>query len=228
MYQRRRHVFLVKSHFHPPGTLPSLPSSLLVEAMDSTPGSAKRSRPTDSLAKGQPKVKIAAQLVIPEDQADSYPDMEAIKRVKRPPGPLQWEEEKKAIQAQIHHLQYQVKSQTAFIKVQAEEFQAAFLQIDTKFSAALEQKSSTSSSMSTTPSWPTPKSISNSLKEVEFRVVKQITNMTAKVIACESRVSSNEQRFAAMDESFQELLRETVNNFFLILSKDVGHEWQLP
>jgi hypothetical protein len=34
--------------------------------------------------------------------------MEAAKRADRPPGPIQWEE-KKAMQAQISHLVYQVE-----------------------------------------------------------------------------------------------------------------------
>jgi len=90
--------------------------------MDSTPGSAKRSRPTDSPAKGQPKSKIAAQDISPADQADSSPDMEAAKRADRPPGLLQWEEEKKAMQAQISQLMHQTNLQAGFIQAQAAEF----------------------------------------------------------------------------------------------------------
>jgi hypothetical protein len=39
------------------------------------------------------------------------------------------------------------------------------------------------------------------MKEMEAKVVKQITHVTAKVLACENTVSSHEQRLAAMDES---------------------------
>jgi hypothetical protein len=53
--------FVSEKALPPPGTGRSLPSSPLVESvesMDSTPGSAKRFRPMDSPAKGQPKSKI--------------------------------------------------------------------------------------------------------------------------------------------------------------------------
>jgi hypothetical protein len=99
----------------------------------------KRSRPTDSPAKGQPKSKIAAQEITPSDQADSSPDMEAAKRADRLPGPLLWEEEKKAMQVQISQLMYQTNIQASFIQDQAEEFHASLLQMDTKLSAALER-----------------------------------------------------------------------------------------
>jgi flagellar biosynthesis/type III secretory pathway protein FliH len=177
--------------------------------MDSTPGSAKRSRPTDSPAKGQPKSKIAAQEISPSDQADSSPHMEATKRADRPPGPLQWEEEKKTMQAQMNQLMYQMKIQVGFIKDQTEEFQASLLQMESKFSAALEQTTQQLQQLVHNSILASNQSITNTMKEVEAKVVKQITHITAKVIACENTVSSHEQRFAAMDESIHELVRET-------------------
>jgi hypothetical protein len=172
---------------------------------------ARGPRPTDSPAKGQPKSKIAVQEITPSDQADSSHDMEAAKRANRPPGPLQWEEENKAMQAQISQLMYQTNIQASFIKDQAEEFHASLLQMDTKLSAALERtvqqvqqqvhNSILASTQSTTNT--------NAMKEMEAKVVKQITHVTAKVLACENTVSSHEQRFAAMDESISELVRGT-------------------
>jgi hypothetical protein len=45
--------------------------------------------------------------------------------------------------------------------------------------------------------------------EVDGREVKQVTATTANMLACESRVSNNEHRFAAIDENFQQLLGES-------------------
>jgi hypothetical protein len=77
--------------------------------------------------------------------------------------------------------------------------------MDTKFNAALEQtvqqvhNSILASTQSTT----------TAMKEMEAKVVKQITHITAKVLACENTVNSHEQRFAAMDESISEVIRGT-------------------
>jgi hypothetical protein len=201
--------FVSEAALRPPGTGRNIASSRFVESMDSTPGSAKRSRPTDSPAKGQPKSKIAAQENTSVDPADSSPDMEAVKRADRPPGPLQWEEEKKTMQAQINQLMYQTKIQAGFIKGQAEEFHSSLLQMDSKFSAALEQTTQQLQQHVHNSILASNQSFTNTMKEVVAKVVKQITHVTAKVIACENTVSSHEQRFAAMDESIRELARET-------------------
>ena len=39
--------------------------------------------------------------------------------------------------------------------------------------------------------------------------MKQISHVTAKVLACENAVDSHERRFAAMDQSISELMRGT-------------------
>jgi hypothetical protein len=130
--------------------------------------------------------------------------MEAVKRADRPPGPLQWEEEKKTMQAQMNQLMYQMKIQVGFIKDQTEEFQASLLQMESKFSAALEQTTQQLQQLVHNSILASNQSITNTMKEVEAKVVKQITHVTAKVIACENTV-----RFAAMDESIRELVRET-------------------
>jgi hypothetical protein len=201
--------FVCDAALKPPGTARNIANLIPVESMDSTPGSAKRSRPTDSPAKGQPKSKIAAQDISPADQADSSPDMEAAKRADRPPGLLQWEEEKKAMQAQISQLMHQTNLQAGFIQAQAAEFNASLLQMDTKLNAALErtvqqvqQQVHNSISAST-------QSTTAAMKEVEARVVKQISHVTAKVLACENAVDSHERRFAAMDKNISELMRGT-------------------
>jgi hypothetical protein len=62
--------------------------------------------------------------------------MEAAKRADRPPGLLQWEEEKKAMQAQISQLMHQTNLQAGFIQAQAAEFNASLLQMDTRLNAA--------------------------------------------------------------------------------------------
>jgi hypothetical protein len=201
--------FVCEAALRPPGTGRNIAGCLPVEFMDSTPGSAKRSRPTDSPAKGQPKSKIAAQEITPSDQADSSPDMEAAKRADRPPGPLQWEEEKKAMQAQISQLQYQMNIQASFIKDQAEEFHASLLQMDTKLSAALERTVQQVQQQVHNSILASTQGTTKAMKEMEAKVVKQITHVTAKVLACENTVSSHEQRFAAMDESISELVRQT-------------------
>jgi hypothetical protein len=173
-----------------------------------------RERPTDSPAKGQPKSKIAAQEIIPERQADSSPDLEAAKRVDRPPSPPKWEEEKKAMQAMIYTLQHQAHAQASLIAEQAKNFNAALMQADAKFVAALERtKEQVHASLQNTT-----KDFSKAVREVKVRVVMQVANTRAKVVACETRVSDNEKKFAAikfaaMNASFQELVRElTVSN----------------
>jgi hypothetical protein len=197
--------FLSEQPLPPHGSRPRLPSSFPAEAMDSTPGSAKRARPTDSPAKGQPKPKIAAQEITPDKQEDSSPDVEAVKRADRPPGPPKWEEEKEAMQAMIYALQHQAHAQASLIAEQAKSFNAALMQADAKFVAALERtKEQVHASLQSTT-----KDFSNGLREVEVRVVKQVANTTAKVVACETRISDNEKKFAAMNASFQELIRDT-------------------
>jgi hypothetical protein len=135
--------------------------------------------------------------------------MEAAKRADRPPGPLQWEEEKKALQAQISQLQYHTNIQSGFIKAQADEFHVSLLQMDTKLNAALERTVQQVQQQVHNSISDSTQSTTTAMKEMEARMVKQISHVTAKVLACENTVNSHERRFAAMDESISELLRGT-------------------
>jgi hypothetical protein len=103
------------------------------------------------------------------------------------------------MQAQISQLMYQKNIQAGFIKEQAEEFHASQLQMDTKLSAALERTMQQVQQHVHNSILASAQSTTHAKKEMEAKVVKQITHVTAKVLACENTVSSHEQRFAAMD-----------------------------
>ena len=190
---------------------PLLQPSHTPEDMDSSPGSSKRARPTDSPAKGQRPAKIKAQQVEPET-SDSSPETETVKKAQ-PPGPLK-EIDVVAAQAvavaageiirlkeQIGNLQNMITMQDKIIIENAGKMEISIQDVNTR----LRNLSTHTARLSN--------AVSTGVEEVERRIMDAVNAGTnrvdARITAAETRISFNEHKWLEMNNKFEQLMMKT-------------------
>ena len=186
----------------PSRPLPNLQPQHQPEAMDSSPASTKRSRTTDSPAKGQRPAKMLAHQVEPTDSLD--PSSEAVTTVKKaarpgagPPGVPQLETEVRRMKEQIFNLQKEAANREEIIKQKDLAFAIQFQQMEDRFNSISDNNNR----------------FSTGIEMMEQRLLNimeaNTTRIDTRISAAESRITSTEHQYISMNNKFERLLQES-------------------